>query len=311
MRKFFSVCALMAVSIICFFSISSCVSDVDSQNFIADVIDQTRSNPVSSMDVANQAMLSSMDTYNNDLPDPDIDYSSPLRVSFWKKIGVIASLDCLGALIGVLTGGGSEAIGVGAVTLSGSAASTLFLRSINPDPSIYMESAKAITHYEALLTQPDFEPLNYYPYNFNYIPSNYRNVATDMGKLHNESLEIFRNGSAHNLSTSLVPRSLLNATRNQNLLDACNTSIRMSLVADTIFTDLSGIEKDVFDRFYVGLKYANDQSDVEELVNTYANYIEINTFLPARKKDGIYKMLVVGAYSYDYWYNNYCLEMEE
>lgn len=309
--KLFISCLLVIV-VAFVYSFTSCneTIPVDDSANVESVL--TRTTPSSPVDEVHLNMLHSMGVSNESIVDPDIIDNVDFRWSnFWNKFLFVVGMDALGAAIGAaaswINGGCADmgaSILVGSVTLSIGA--MLYSESSTPpNHNQYgaFDCAKAICIFDSIRQSQDYVPLNNYGYSFINVPEVVKRDAENMGKNHNETVGLIRSGVLESHHQIVMPDKYSSLVQDPFFDNVCASVLLYSGPQQISNSTLPALYKNVFSKYKEGLINCTDRSRVEILINDYALSIEANPYLSDSQKLPIYHMLIVGAYSYDYWYD--------
>lgn len=285
---FTCVCCLCAMSM----TLSSCGESSND-----DLIEEIATNPVDAVEAAeaNTRMLHVLNDLNKKFyPNVNDD------TEYDQQVVLASQLSSAGAAMGTSLSGGHGAI-LAAATMSSSAFSANSQLASASVQRWWKECAKAIACYEMDATCAVSAEAVSYDFSFVDVPERYRTIGKKLGETQNVVYVILSKGISKNWDINQMPDDLREAFGDKTLESNCVQGILESCKQGEVnITDL-GIVSQVLYSYAEVLHKMKTQDDVERLVNDYAQEIERNVSLTVHQRLAIYNLLIMGAYSHEFW----------
>lgn len=250
---------------------------------------------------ANTRMINQLRFYNEKLSrNKDLNQEDVATLRS-RKIVHAAQMSSVGAALGSSESGGMGVL-LAAVSMSSSALASPKFISSGSAKRWWGECAKAISYYLTNGAIPTDESAGGYMFTFTNVPSRYRTAGMSLGQMQNDVFEILSKGLSSQYELNLISGELRTAYQDEALESECIQCIVDSWSnGGVVCVRLSGVVQQVFDYYSEVLRKVNNHEDLEKLINDYALVIEANKTLSERQRLTLYNMLIMGAYSHEYW----------
>lgn len=217
-----------------------------------------------------------------------------------QKVGFATQLASAGAAIGSTMSGGRGVV-LAAAALSGNAFVTTSGISASSMHRWWMECAKAIAYADVKSMEIGIAIPGGNAFRFANVPEQYRTVGMELARMQNTAFVVLSQGVSKHLGIDQIPADLTSACQNEELEQACLQCYQESLCEGEIRTQLDGVVRQVLDSYVEVIRKVTASAEVETIVDTYAREIERNITLSPRQRLTIYNILILGAYSFEYW----------
>lgn len=253
-----------------------------------------------SMPDADTRMMSGLSAFNESFIAHKLLNPDESSLNDRQKVGFASQLASAGAAIGSTMNGGRGVV-LAAAALSGNAFVPTSGISATSMHRWWLECAKAIAYTDVEGMEIGVAIPGGNTYRFANVPELYRSVGMELARMQNTALVVLGQGVSKHLSIDQIPADLTSACQDEELEQACLQCYQESLREGEIRTQLDGVVRQVLDSYAEVIRKVTTSAEVETIVDTYAREIERNTTLSPRQRLTIYNILILGAYSFEYW----------